>query len=185
MRIVEVDVRSGSGYEAMAELRNEFAKDMRARYPESNSNYGPETLPGGMFPPDGAFLVLFDGDRPVGCVGYRQLPQQFAFNAGMDSMLHSECCEGKSLFMSKDYRGGVRSVSLLRALARRASENGYVWMFGNTGSRQPESLRLLRGFEGFRSEEIPLYDPDNPLAAHAFKIDLHSALVRKMVRTIY
>lgn len=172
MWIEEIDVRREPGYGVMCQLRRDFAVDMLQRYPESDADYGPDTLPSGMHRPEGRFLVLMDNANPVGCVGLRKLPAPFAANMGLTDEAASKSGEGKSLFIEPSARNGLGAALLMRFLVETAIECGYESLYGNTGLNQPESVRVLKGFGEFKSEEIPLYDPSNKLAAFAFKLDL-------------
>ena len=164
MWVEEVDVRRSPGRELMREIRTAFAKDMNERYPDSGIDYGPDALPDGMFRPSGRFLLLYDNDNVAGCVGLRKLPERFG--------VEGHCAEGKSLFILPEYRGRLGAALLMNALVQSAIECGYEWIYGNTGINQPESQRILKGFGQYHSEEIPLYDTSNPLAAFAYRLHL-------------
>lgn len=82
-------------------------------------------------PPGGAFLVLTVDEAPVGCGGLRR---------------HSdEAAEIKRMYVRSDHRGRGIGRRLLDALEQRAAELGYDRIVLETGTPQPEALRLYAG----------------------------------------
>ena len=156
----------------MRDMRVGFAQDMKDRYPDSDTYYGPETLPEGMYEPDCTFLVLYDNAQPVGCIGLRKLPKAYATNMGLSDEAAAKSAEGKSLYLEPAVRNGVGAALLMRAVVQSAIDICYEWLYGNTGANQPESQRVLSGFGKLKSVEIPIYDPSNPLASTAYRLDL-------------
>ncbi len=90
---------------------------------ESPADTAPE-----MSPPDGAFLVGFERDRPVACGGLKR------FDA--------ETVEVKRMYVVPEARGRGLGRSLLRALEEEARRLGYRRARLDTGPRQPHARAL-------------------------------------------
>ncbi len=135
------------GDEARA-LLAAFAAEVAALYPGWDPSVGPTAEPAEVTPPRGAFLVLRDGGRAVGCGALKRL------DAGT--------AEVKRLYVAPPARGRGGARLLLRALEERARALGCAWTRLDTGARQPEALRLFRS-AGYR--ESADYNA-NPFAAH-------------------
>ena len=182
MWVEEVDVRREPGYSMMAGLRHAFDREMQERYPNCGLYFGPETLPDGLYRPDGAFFILWDNGEVIGCAGLRKLPAKHAKSFGLDESEAQRSAEGRSMFIVPERRGGIAAAILMRALAESAIEHGYETVYGDTGPNQPESDRvlhsfgLLRGLEDIETKDIPVYDPDDPLATIAVRVDLGPSL---------
>ncbi len=168
MWVEEVDVRREPGRSVMTELRIAFNFEMKIRYPDADADYGPHALPDGMYRPAGCFLILHDRGNAVGCVGLRKLPDAFATNIRLSTHDAEVSAEGKSLFIVPKARNRTGASLLMLGPVEAAVERGYKWLYGNTGRNQSESVRVLRSI----SNEIPLSDRSNPLAAYAFRLDL-------------
>lgn len=89
-------------------------------------------------PPGGAFVVMYDGDTPVGCAGLRG---------------HNDAdVEVKRMFVRKPFRGKGLSRWLLAHIEEVAKEMGYRRVLMETGIQQPEAMKL---YETTGYEEIP------------------------------
>lgn len=84
--------------------------------------------PGVMAPPDGAFIMLRSGGRPVGGGGLKRI--------GPDT------CEIKRMYIAPDARGQGLARELLVALEERARSLGYAKARLDTGDRQPAAKHL-------------------------------------------
>jgi GNAT superfamily N-acetyltransferase len=79
-------------------------------------------------PPLGLFLVLFDGEEPIGCAGLRR---------------HDDgVVEIKRMFVRAAHRRRGHGRRLLLALEDRAGEMGYRRVILETGAAQPEATAL-------------------------------------------
>lgn len=113
---------------------------VRAQWSELMARYGvPDTTSDDLAadhlePPDGAFLVAWDGDTAVGCGGVRR---------------HDDTTgEIKRMYVAPEARGRGISRALLRALEDRACEIGYTRLVLETGTKQPEAIALYES-EGY------------------------------------
>ena len=97
-------------------------------------------------PPEGSFLVGFDGERPVCCGGVKRLSERLG--------------EIKRMYVVPDARGRGVARALLEALEREAVQIGCDHVRLDTGPRQPHA-RVLYESAGYRS--IPDYN-GNPFA---------------------
>jgi len=81
-----------------------------------------------MAPPDGAFLVAYEHDRPLACGGLKRLDAKSA--------------EIKRMYVVPQARGGGLGRSLLAALEEEARRLGYRRAPLDTGPRQPHARAL-------------------------------------------
>jgi GNAT superfamily N-acetyltransferase len=129
------------------ELVAAMIEELEPHYGRIDVPEAPSATPAEMSPPGGAFLVGFDGDRPVCCGGVKGLSD--------------EACEIKRMYVVPDARGrGVAGV-LLGALEDAARGLGYRVARLDTGAAQPHAQRIYeaagyRGVENFN---------DNPFAS--------------------
>jgi GNAT superfamily N-acetyltransferase len=107
---------------------------------------GPTATPEEMAPPGGAFLVGYDGERPVACGGVRRLEDGLA--------------EIKRMYVVPGARGRGIARALLSALEDAARELGYDRVRLDTGPRQPHARAL---YESAGYAEVPDYN-GNPYA---------------------
>ena len=107
----------------------------------SGSIHSVRADPDEMRPPHGAFLIVLEEGRAVGCGGLKRFDE--------------ETCEIKRMYLAPDARGGGLSRRLLEALERRASELGYSRVRLDTGDRQPAARHL---YESSGYVEIPRYN---------------------------
>lgn len=110
--------------------------------------------PEAMSPPDGDFLVVYEGERPVGCGGIKRLD--------------ARTCEVKRMYILPELRGAGLAGLLLEALGSRAIELGYTRSCLDTGARQPGAKHL---YERAGYVEIPDYN-GNTQASFWFEKDL-------------
>jgi GNAT superfamily N-acetyltransferase len=110
--------------------------------------------PAQMAPPDGSFLVIRRGGRPVACGGVKRLD--------------AETGEIKRMYVVPAARNRGLGRLLLEALEAEARRLGYLRIRLDTGPEQPAARSIYeRG--GYRP--IPDYN-GNPYAAHWFEKEL-------------
>ncbi len=95
----------------------------------------PTATPTEMSPPTGAFLLGYDGARPVCCGGVKGLPDG--------------ACEIKRMYVVPDARGRGVARLLLAALEDAARELGYQVARLDTGPAQPHARHLYES-AGYR-----------------------------------
>jgi len=78
-------------------------------------------------PPNGAFFVADDGERLVGCAGWRR---------------HGDDAELKRMFTAKAARGRGLGRRMLATVEESAREAGLGRLILETGDRQPEAIAL-------------------------------------------
>jgi len=88
--------------------------------------------------PAGTFVVMYDGDVPVGCAGLRRRSDTEV--------------EVKRMFVRKPFRGKGLSRWLLAHIEEVAREMGYQRIMMETGLEQPEAMKL---YETSGYDEIP------------------------------
>jgi GNAT superfamily N-acetyltransferase len=98
-------------------------------------------------PPDGAFVVGWDGEEPVACGGVIRYDERTA--------------EIRRMYVAPAARGRGLSRVVLAALEDEARQLGYDFVRLETGDRQPEAIKLYAS-SGF--EPIPRFGPfvDDP-----------------------
>jgi GNAT superfamily N-acetyltransferase len=89
---------------------------------------GGEPSPSAFEPPDGAFLVGWEGEEPVACGGVCPYDEATA--------------ELRRMYVRPDARGRGLSRALLRALEEEARGLRYDFLRLETGDRQPEAIGL-------------------------------------------
>ena len=109
-----------------------------------------------MRPPSGAFLLVLDGEEPVGCGGLKPLG--------------AETGEIKRMYLRPEARGRGIAAGLLAALEGWARELGYSRVRLDTGDRQPAAKHLYES-RGYR--EIPDYN-GNTAASYWYEKGLQS-----------
>ena len=93
-------------------------------------------------PPNGAFFVADDGERLIGCAGWRR---------------HGSDAELKRMFTAKAARGRGLGRRLLAAVEESAREAGFQRLILETGDKQPEAVALY-GSAGYqRIEDFGYY----------------------------
>lgn len=78
-------------------------------------------------PPNGMFFVVDDGERLLGCAGWRR---------------HGEDAELKRMFTVKAARGMGLARRLLSKIEESAREAGFARVILETGDQQPEAIAL-------------------------------------------
>jgi len=121
------------GSEVGAALVGAQWRELMARYgvPETTSD---DLEADHLEPPDGMFLVAWDGDTPVGCGGVRKHDATTG--------------EVKRMYVAPDARRRGISRAVLRALEDRARGLGYTRLVLETGTMQPEAIALYES-EGY------------------------------------
>jgi GNAT superfamily N-acetyltransferase len=149
---VEAEIRSerSDGQSARLLLAG-FAAEIASIYPGWTMSVGPSAEPADFAPPGGNFLVAYAGGRPVGCGGLKRLDD--------------EAVELKRLYVVDDMRGAGLARTLVRALEAAAAAAGYSIVRLDTGSDQPEALKL---FQTAGYTPIPDYN-QNPAASYWFE----------------
>ena len=99
-------------------------------------------------PPDGAFLIGWQGQSPVCCGGFKRLDQR--------------ACEIKRMYVVPEARGRGVARRLLGALEDLARDHGYEIARLDSGSDQPHAVALYASV-GYR--EIPNFN-GNPAATY-------------------
>jgi GNAT superfamily N-acetyltransferase len=133
-----------------------FVAEVAALYPGFDPSLAPSADPAEISPPAGAFLVLREDGRPVGCGALKRLDAQTA--------------EVKRLYVAPQARGRGGARLLLAALEDRARQLGCSRTRLDTGARQPGALRLFQS-DGYTA--IADYN-GNPFAAHWLEKELGS-----------
>jgi putative acetyltransferase len=83
------------------------------------------------------FVVAYDGETPIGCGAFRDLVDE------------QPTVEVKRMYVRPECRGRKIGQLILRDLERRARERGATRVRLETGTRQPEAVRLYEG-AGYR-----------------------------------
>jgi len=98
-------------------------------------------------PPNGAFLVADDGERLVGCAGWRR---------------HGDDAELKRMFTAKAARKRGLGRRMLIAIEDSARAAGCRRLILETGDRQPEAIALYETAGYARIEDFGYYkhEPD-------------------------
>jgi len=117
------------------ELVKEVLADLAGRYGSSGDDT-PVALTD-FDPPTGAFFVACDGDRPVGCGGWRA---------------HGEDAELKRMYTAPAIRGRGLARRMLSVIEESARAAGLKRVILETGDQQPEAIRLYEaaGYERIR-----------------------------------
>ena len=126
----------------------ELNAELTARYPEPGATHF-RLDPREVTPGAGAFLVVRQAGRPVGCGALRRLT-----DPALVAALGAGVGELKRMYVAPEVRGqGIGSALLLR-LESEARALGLTRLVLETGTRQREALALYRR-RGFA--EIPAY----------------------------
>ena len=103
--------------------------ELSARYPEAGANHF-RLDPQEVAPGRGAFLVIREGERAIGCGAIRRL--------------ESGAAEIKRMFVVPDRRGHGVGRQVLEALEEAARGLGANRLVLETGVRQPDAIALYR-----------------------------------------
>jgi len=142
LRFVVCDPEEPPASELLAAMRAELI----GAYDNASRLDNPPLLPAELRPPDGAYLVGYEGTEAVAGGGLRRLGEGVA--------------EIKRMYVRPEARGRGVAAALLRTLEEAAAALGYVRTRLDTGPKQVTAQRLYRG-AGYT--EIPPYN-DNPFA---------------------
>ena len=121
--------------------------EIKALYPRIGNEEGPSATPEDFSPPGGAFVVGWDGQRPVAGGGVKRLEDGAA--------------EIKRMYVAPAARGSGVGRQLLVALEDAARDLGYRIVRLDTGRFQSSALRMYQE-AGYRP--IPDYN-GNPYAS--------------------
>lgn len=119
---------------ALRIVEERIDSEVGAQWTELMDRYGlPHSVSDGLAadhlaPPDGVFLVAWDGDVAVGCGGLRKHDPTTA--------------EIKRMYTAPRARRQGISRAVLHALEERAREMGYHRVVLETGTAQPEAIAL-------------------------------------------
>ena len=102
--------------------------------------------------PNGAFLVADDGERLVGCAGWRR---------------HGEDAELKRMFTAKKMRGRGLARRMLAAIERSARDAGCRRLILETGDKQPEAVALYASAGYERIEDFGFYAGHDSVLSYA------------------
>jgi len=119
---------------ASVSLRQAQRAEIEQRYGTPDSEPGPAPTGDDIT----AFFVAFDGEKPVGCGGLRELDSTEA--------------EIKRMFVDPSSRGTGVSTALLARLEQFGRERSYRRLVLETGDQQPDAIRFYTR-EGY--ERIP------------------------------
>ena len=97
-------------------------------------------------PPNGAFFVADDGERLIGCAGWRR---------------HGDDAELKRMYTAKAARGRGLARRLLATVEESARAAGCRRVILETGDRQPEAIALYESAGYARIEDFGYYK-DSP-----------------------
>lgn len=89
----------------------------------------PSATPADFAPPTGAFLVIYDDDKPVAGGGVKALADEGA-------------CEIKRMYVVPEARGLGLASMLLKALEDEARRLGYTTVRLDTGAKQPQAQAM-------------------------------------------
>ena len=93
-------------------------------------------------PPNGVFFVADDGDRLIGCAGWRR---------------HGDDAELKRMFTTSAARGRGLGRRLLGTIEESARAAGCLRVILETGDRQPEAINLYESAGYHRIEDFGYY----------------------------
>ncbi len=143
-----MDFRTADGGASPAvDLVTAMWEEIKATYPRIGDDDGPSATPEDFSPPGGAFVVGWDGERPVAGGGVKRLDD--------------EAAEIKRMYVAPEARGGGAGRALLAALENAARGLGYRVVRLDTGRFQARALRMYLA-AGYR----PIADyNDNPYAS--------------------
>jgi GNAT superfamily N-acetyltransferase len=126
---VTVDFRPADAAASPAvDLVSAMWEEIKGMYPRIGDEEGPSATPEDFSPPGGAFLVGWDGDRPVAGGGLKRLEDGAA--------------EIKRMYVAHEARGAGVGRALLAALEDQARALGYGVVRLDTGRFQPSALRM-------------------------------------------
>ncbi|GIF18622.1 GNAT superfamily N-acetyltransferase [Actinoplanes tereljensis] len=107
---------------------------------------------GDFTPPAGAFFVADDGEKLVGCAGWRR---------------HGDDAELKRMFTAKSARGRGLGRRLLATIEESAREAGCTRLILETGDRQPEAINLYESAGYVRIADFGFYAGEDGVLSFA------------------
>jgi GNAT superfamily N-acetyltransferase len=113
-----------------ADLVAAMIDEMVPLYGKIDVPHAPSATPAELGPPDGAFLVGYEGGQPICGGGIKRLPDG--------------ACEIKRMYVVPEARGRGVAKALLVALEDEARKLGYTVARLDTGPRQPHAERMYR-----------------------------------------
>jgi GNAT superfamily N-acetyltransferase len=125
--------------EELGKLRQELRADLAARYPDEGADTD-DHLTVGI-----TFLLMRKDDVAIGCCALQRNEA-----SGLDGL------ELKRMYVVPTARGTGAASQLLAAAEALARELGAAQIYLETGTRQPEAIRL---YERSGYHQIPLYPP--------------------------
>lgn len=131
-------------------LVKEVLADLGARYGSSGDDT-PIALTD-FDPPAGAFFVAADGDRLVGCAGWRR---------------HGPDAELKRMYSAPAARGRGLARRMLQVIEESAREAGLKRVILETGSKQPEAIGLYESSGYDRIEDFGYYKGHENVLSYA------------------
>jgi GNAT superfamily N-acetyltransferase len=123
-------------------------------------------------PPQGLFLVAYQGGEPVAMGGWRRLDDR-----DPQTSWAAPAVEVKRMYVTAGSRGRGYARTMLARLEDTAREAGARWLLLETGSRQPEAVQLYQSC-GYQPAPPYGHYADRPLAIHLGK-DLLTAQARR------
>lgn len=138
MRVIKIE-QVPADDEELGKLRQELRADMTARYPDEGADTDDHLNDSIKF-----LLMRMDG-VPIGCCALQRNE-----SSGLDGL------ELKRMYVVPTSRGTGAASRLLEAAETLARELGAPQIYLETGTRQPEAIRLYER-SGYR--EIPVYWP--------------------------
>ncbi|WNJ19802.1 GNAT family N-acetyltransferase [Pontibacter sp. G13] len=108
-------------------------------------------LPGEFQPPQGALLVAYQTEVPVGCIAFRRISQ--------------EVCEMKRMYVTPNARGLGIGRMLIEELEEAARHSGYQIMKLDT---HPSMLAAQRLYTSLGFQEIERYNQNPTLGIRFF-----------------
>jgi GNAT superfamily N-acetyltransferase len=126
--------------EVRADMARRYAGDAGGADGEATEGEGDDLRDDEVLPPDGRFVIVFEGGEPVACGGFRRHD--------------AETAEIKRMWVRPHARGRGLARLVLRELESSARARGYRALVLETGLRQPEALAL---YESHGYTPIPSY----------------------------
>jgi GNAT superfamily N-acetyltransferase len=142
--------RADTAEPAVRELLDEVLAELSERYggPGDDTPIGETDFT----PPNGMFFVLDDGERLLGCAGWRR---------------HGEDAELKRMFTVRAARGRGLARRLLTKIEDSAREAGCRRVILETGDRQPEAIALYESAGYERIEDFGYYAGEEGVLSYA------------------
>ncbi|GEM48130.1 GNAT family N-acetyltransferase [Deinococcus cellulosilyticus] len=139
-----------TGAEATA-LIAELVADLQLRYPHDDGSGG--MMMDEFLAPRHQFLIAFSDGEPAGCGGIRPYPYEET----------THIAEIKRMYTRPDHRGKRIAQQVLQGLEAFARSEGFTVIRLETGTRQPEAIRLYEraGYRPIPSYAHYIHDPES------------------------